>query len=173
LTAAAGIAALPTRNLGAGGLIFEVVRGLDGDAEFASTVGAVDGAGLDVDGLLAAASSEVLAGGADANPIVYVHTLTPTAAIRGVDHLLDRSVAELVLGCAWRAVAALVTSYRPAASYRLSDPVDVNADDVVDRAVAGGDEHAIKVAEAAFGPDAGTDPKVSAAAAALVARLSG
>jgi hypothetical protein len=173
LTAAAGIAALPTRNLSGDGLIFEVVRGLDGDAEFAWAVGSVDGSELDVDALLAAASSEVLAGGADANPIVYVHTLTPTAVIRGVDSLLDRSVTGLVLGCAWRAIAALVASYRPAMPGESSAPVDVDADDIVDRAVAGGDEHAIKVAEAAFGPDAGGDPTVRAAAAALVARLDG
>jgi hypothetical protein len=173
LTAAAGIAGLPTRRLTGDGLIFEVVRGLDGDAEFASAVGSVDGSNLDVDSLLAAASSEVLAGGAQANPIVYVHTLTPTAVIRGVDSLLDRSVNGLVLGCAWRAVAALVASYRPAEPDGSSVPVDVDAEDVVDRAVAGGDEHAIKVAEAAFGPDAGADPTVRAAAAALVARLDG
>ena len=49
---------------------------------------------------------------------------------------------------------------------------DVEADTVIDRAVTGGDEHAIKVAEAVFGPDASTDPTVRTAAAMLVARLS-
>jgi hypothetical protein len=67
----------------------------------------------------------------------------------------------------------LVTAYPAAATEGSTGPRDVDADAVVDRAVEGGDEHAIKVAEAAFGPDAGADPTVRAAAAALVARLSG
>jgi hypothetical protein len=173
LTAAAGIAALPPRHLATGGLIFEVVRGLDGDDEFAAAVGAVDGTTLDVDALLAAAAGRVLDGGAAAAPIVYVHTLTPTAVIRGVEPLVDRSVGALVLGCAWRAVAALVVAYPAPATGAATAPADVDAAAVVDRAIEGGDEHAIKVAEAAFGPDAGVDPAVRAAAAALVARLSG
>ncbi len=173
LRPAAGIAALPARHLATDGLIFEVVRGLDGDDEFAAAVGAVDGATLDVDALLAAAAGEVLGGGAAAAPIVYVHTLTPTAVIRGVAPLVDRPVGDLVRGCAWRAVAALVTAYPAPATDGSSAPREVDADAVVDRAVGGGDEHAIKVAEAAFGPDAGADPTVRAAAAALVARLSG
>jgi hypothetical protein len=173
LTAAAGIAALPPRHLVTEGLIFEVVRGLDGDDEFAAAVGAVDGRTLGVDALLAAAAGRVLDGGAAAAPIVYVHTLTPTAVIRSVEPLVDRSVSDLVLGCAWRAVAALVTAYPASATEGSVTPDDVDADAIVDRAIAGGDEHAIKVAEAAFGPDAGADPAVRAAAAALVARLSG
>ena len=65
----------------------------------------------DVDALLAAAGDEVVAGGAG-DPIVYVHTLTPTAAIRQVADLVDAAVVDLVLGCAWRAIAALVSTYR-------------------------------------------------------------
>jgi hypothetical protein len=168
-----GLAALPARHLATDGLIFEVVRGLDGDDEFAAAVSAVDGAALDVDVLLGAAAGEVLGGGAAAAPIVYVHTLTPTAAIRGIEALVDRSVADLVLGCVWRAMAALVTAYPPRATAGSSVPGDVDADAVIERAVDRGDEHAIKVAEAAFGPDAGAAPTVRAAAAALVARLSG
>jgi hypothetical protein len=172
LTPRAGMAALPTRQLVADGLIFEVVRGLDGDAEFAAAVGAADGTALDVDGLLSVAATEVLAGGAATNPIVFVHTITPVAAIRGVAQLLDASTAALVLGCAWRAIAALVASYRPAHRGEPTGPADVDVADLVDRAVSGRDEHAIKVAEAAFGPDSGADPLVRAAAATLVAQLS-
>ena len=171
LSVAAGIAALPNRRTAGDGLIFEAVRqSLAGDLEFVAAVNAVDGSSLDVDGLLAAAGAEIVAGGAG-DPIVYVHTLTPTAAIRPVAQLLDPVAAELVLGCAWRAIAALVSTYRlpRAAGVELSD---VDADAVIDQAVTGGDEHAIKVAEAVFGPDGSTSPTVRAAAAALVARLS-
>ena len=118
-----------------------------------------------------AAGDTVVAGGAG-DPIVYVHTLTPTAAIRQVADLVDAAVVDLVLGCAWRAIAALVSTYR-LPTVGGFDGGDVDADDVVDRAVAGGDEHAIKVAEAVFGPDGSADPTVRAAGAALVARLSG
>ena len=112
LAVASAVAALPNRRAGGDGLIFETVRAsLGGDIEFVAAVNAVDGSSLDVDSLLAAAGSEIVAGGAQ-DPIVYVHTLTPTAAIRPVAALLDRAAVDLVLGCAWRAVAALVSTYR-------------------------------------------------------------
>ena len=165
------LAALPDRRAGGDGLIFESVRRLDGDSEFVAAVDAVDASALGVDALLSAAGDTVVAGGAG-DPIVYVHTLTPTAAIRQVADLVDAAVVDLVLGCAWRAIAALVSTYR-LPTVGGFDGGDVDADDVVDRAVASGDEHAIKVAEAVFGPDGSADPTVRAAGAALVARLSG
>jgi hypothetical protein len=173
LTVAAGVAALPSRRPAVDGLIFEAVRvTLDGDDEFATAVDAVDARKVDVDGLLAAAASEVLARGAT-DPVVYVHTLTPTAAIRPVADLLDPTDRERVLGSTWRTIAALVSTYRLPPADPVIEPADVDADDVVDRAVASGDEHAIKVAEAAFGPAVPADPTVRAAASVLVSRLSG
>ena len=172
LTVSSGIAGLPNRRIGGDGLIFETVRqSLGGDIEFVAAVNAVDRSTLDVDRLLAAAGAEIVAGGAG-DPIVYVHTLTPTAAIRAVAGLLDPSDVDLVLGCAWRTIAALVSTYRLPRVDSAAATVEVDVDAVVDRAVAGGDEHAIKVAEAVFGPDASTDPTVRTAASALVARLS-
>ena len=172
LSLASALTALPNRRTGGDGLIFEAVRrGLAGDLEFVAAVNAVDSSSLDVDGLLAAAGAEIVAGGAG-DPIVYVHTLTPTAAIRRVADLLQPSDQQTVLGCTWRAVAALVSTYRLPRVDPVA-PADVDADAIVARAVAGGDEHAIKVAEAVFGPDASTDPTVRTAASALVARLSG
>jgi hypothetical protein len=173
LTVASGFGGLPDRRAGGDGLIFETVRqSLGGDIEFVAAVNAVDRSTLDVDSLLAAAGAEIVAGGAG-DPVVYVHTLTPTAAIRSVAGLLDRSDVDLVLGCAWRTIAALVSTYRLPRVEAAFVSVEVDADAVVDHAVAGGDEHAIKVAEAVFGPDASTDPTVRIAASELVARLSG
>ncbi len=166
------LAALPDRRAGGDGLIFEAVRHLDGDAEFVAAVDAADASTLGVDALLGAAGEAVVAGGAG-DPIVYVHTLTPTAAIRQVADLVDAAVADLVLGCAWRATAALVSTYRLPSVERSPGVGNVDAEQVVDVAVASGDEHAIKVAEAVFGPDSSADPTVRAAGAALVARLSG
>ncbi len=171
LSLPAAVAALPARKVAGADLIFDAVRvAIGSDDEFAAAVGAVDGAALSVDGLLAAAAAVIRAGDARA-PIVYVHTLTPTAAIRSVEGMLDATSRALTLGCTWRAIAALVSTY-PLDRADLAEPADVDADDVVERAISGGDEHAIKVAEAAFGPDAGPDPSVRAAAAALVARLT-
>ena len=122
-----GIAALPDRRTGGDGLIFESVRAsLDGDAEFVAAVDAVDGRRSTSTRLLAAAGGEIVAGGAG-DPIVYVHTLTPTAAIRRVADLVDAADVDLVLGCAWRAVAALVSTYRlppcrPGSTWATSTP---------------------------------------------------
>jgi hypothetical protein len=168
----AAFAALPDRRVDGDGLIFESVRRLDGDAEFVAAVDAADASNLGVDVLLGAAGEAVIAGGAG-DPIVYVHTLTPTAAIRQVADLVDAAVADLVLGCAWRATAALVSTYRLPLVERSPDVGIVDAEQIVDNAVASGDEHAIKVAEAVFGPNSSADPTVRAAGAALVTRLSG
>jgi hypothetical protein len=166
------LAAMPDRRAGGDGLIFESVRRLDGDAEFVAAVDAADASDLAVDSLLGAAGDAVVAGGAG-DPIAYVHTLTPTAAIRQVADLVDAAVVDLVLGCAWRATAALVSTYRRPPVDWSPEVGPVDAENVIDVAVASGGEHAIKVAEAVFGPDGSTDPMVRAAGAALVARLSG
>jgi hypothetical protein len=166
------LAAVPDRRARGDGLIFESVRRLDGDAEFVAAVDAADASALAIDALLGAAGDAVLTGGAG-DPIVYVHTLTPTAAIRQVADLVDAAVVDLVLGCAWRATAALVSTYRRPPVDRSPEVGQVDAEHVVDVAVSSDDEHAIKVAEAVFGPDGSTDPTVRAAGAALVARLSG
>lgn len=170
LPLAEAVAALPARKLEDPGLIFEAVRvALDADAVFAAAVDSVDASTLSVNSLLAAAASVIRSGDARA-PIVYVHTLTPTAALRSMADMLDVQSRALALGCTWRAVAALISTY-PLTRVEVAEPDDVNADEVVDRAVASGDEHAIKVAEAAFGPDATPDATVRSAAAALVTRL--
>jgi hypothetical protein len=166
---AAAVSSLPARSDDGPGLIFERVRALDGDAGFTAAVESADPSVLTADGLLAAAATVIRAGNADA-PVVYVHTLTPTAALRSLAGILDPSSLPLALGCTWRAVAALIATY-PVAGDDPGEAGEVDAADVVDRAVTGGDEHAIKVAEAAFGPDATLDRNVRAAAASLVDRL--
>jgi hypothetical protein len=166
---AAAVSSLPARPGDGPGLIFEQVRALDGDADFVAVVDSAEPSALTFDSLLATAATVIRAGNAEA-PIVYVHTLTPTAALRSLAGILDASSLPLALGCTWRAVAALIATY-PVARGDPGEAEEVDAADVVDRAVTGGDEHAIKVAEAAFGPDATPDPNVRAAAAALVARL--
>ncbi len=165
------VGALPVRGLEEAGLIFDAVReALDGDAAFSEAVGALDPSALSVDGLLAAAASVIRAGDAQA-PIVYVHTLTATASIRTITDLVNDNGRTLALGCIWRAVAALISTY-PLPRADVAAPDEVDADDVVDRAVSSGDEHAIKVAEATFGPAGSADPVVRSAAAALIARLA-
>ena len=138
----------------ADGLIFESVRRLDGDAEFVAAVDAVDGVDRSTSTPCSLRPAEVVAGGAG-DPIVYVHTLTPTAAIRQVATSSIAAVVDLVLGCAWRAVAALVSTYRLPACRRVADAAATSTPTRSSTGrCASGDEHAIKVAEAAFGPDA-------------------
>ena len=100
----------PTGAADGDGLIFESVRCLDGDADFVAAVDAADASTIDDRRPARCRGREVVAIGAH-DPIVYVHTLTPTAAIRQVADLVDPPVVDLVLGCAWRTVAALVSTY--------------------------------------------------------------
>jgi len=83
----------------------------------------------------------------------------------------DRDAA---LGYVWQAVAALHVAYDDDRTTPVSDAGAPAADTLVDRAVASGDEHAIKLTEAALrSAQRSGDPVVLLAAADACTRLGG
>jgi hypothetical protein len=83
----------------------------------------------------------------------------------------DRDAA---LGYVWQAVAALHVAYDIDRKSDVAGPSALSADELIDRALASGDEHAIKLTEAAlrsYGRSA--DPVVLWAAADAGARFGG
>jgi hypothetical protein len=82
-------------------------------------------------------------------PIAMVHSVTAPTAARSVLPLLPAEVARDTYDRLWQASAALVSVYSSGATPRpLPAGPPPAVDDLVDRAIATGDEHAIKLTEA-------------------------
>ena len=100
------------------------------------------------------------------NPVMMVHAATAPAAVLRTLPALPPALHGPSLDAAWAATAAVTAAYSPA-SVRSAPAIAATADEVISRAVASGDAHAIKFADAAveaagFGPR--PDPALLAAA---------
>ncbi|MFN8034674.1 MAG: questin oxidase family protein [Acidimicrobiia bacterium] len=110
--------------------------------------------------------------GAEQFPIALVHGVTGPAAAR----LLLAHLAPVHHGAlfaySWQVVAAMVATYGGDQHGRLDRGATPGTAEIVDRAVAGGDEHAIKMAEACLRENRENPDGVYVLAAAdAVARL--
>lgn len=171
--AAAALAALPAPAGGGAFFISDAVRALDDVPGFPAAVDALDPSELVLTRLVDAIVPRALAG-AERHAIVYVHTLTVPAAVRTLASVLPPGAAATALAYTWQAMAALAAAFPvdvvsgPAAGTRRG----TSADELLDAAVANGDEHAIKVTAAALDEvAAGADPAILSAALALVRRM--
>jgi len=82
-------------------------------------------------------------------PIGMLHAVTAPTAARSVLHLLPAEAAGDTYDRLWQMGAALVSVYSSGSTPRpLPDGQPPAADDLADRAIATGDEHAIKLTEA-------------------------
>ena len=81
--------------------------------------------------------------------IVFIHGVTSVAALGNLLPYLDDGGRRTALRFAWQSSCALYAAFgnRPAPEGRI-EPPDEDAERLVDRAVAHGDEHAIKFTEA-------------------------
>jgi hypothetical protein len=133
------------------GLISDDLRGLDRLPGFAGVVDLVDpsqdpaGFLSDMTATFARAYLETIASG---SIIGMIHSVTGPSALRLMMPHLQSQTTTTALRYAWQAGAGIY-----AAVTRTSDPIPasdsaIDIDDLVDRAVATGDEHAIKFTEA-------------------------
>ena len=172
LAPAAALSAVPAHPDPASFLISDALRGLVDDPRFASAVDAVDPTVLTVAAIVDAVAPLALAGGL---PIVYVHAITAPSAALLLDGLVDDGQLARLTAYAWQTAAALVAAYPvtprhgrgPAAA---ADDIEAPViDELVDRALANGDEHAIKVVAAvATSMRAGASNAAGRAAAVLI-----
>lgn len=86
---------------------------------------------------------------AHGNPTMLVHAATAPNAVRTVLPLLPRELWRPSLDAVWTATAAIVAAYRPTQA-ALAPPAPTSPDDLLDRAVAHGGEHVIKLADTAI-----------------------
>jgi hypothetical protein len=134
----------------------------------------VDALGL-IDALAIGGARAYLRNADDGNPISLIHSVTGPLALELLLPWLAVEDHDAALAYAWQAVASIHVAY---ALDRHPPDTDVDAvpsaDELVERAVASGDEHAIKLTEAALRSHARTgDPSLLLAALDASARLGG
>ena len=80
--------------------------------------------------------------------IVFVHSITGPSALRPMLPYLPAEAVSVALRYAWQAAAGLLSVYAISApATEGSQTAQLDADDLVNRAIESGDEHAIKFAE--------------------------
>jgi hypothetical protein len=83
------------------------------------------------------------------SPVLLVHTATAPNAVLSVLPVLPREMWAPSLAAVWAASAAITSAYAPDAARNERTPAPASPHDVVEQAVAHGDEHVIKFADTA------------------------
>jgi hypothetical protein len=143
--------AVPSDGPGVGGRLRSLVL-LDGFGGGLDGWGAPLGPDAALDGLIAA-GARVLAARDDA-PIAFCHAVTAPAAVRLVLPELPPDLQVRSVAAAWQAVGGIVAAFAAPRIDEEAKAVDVDPDALLGelgpRAVEHGDEHVIKLAEAAM-----------------------
>jgi hypothetical protein len=131
------------------GLIFDVVKNVEPQAfgpviEYADTSVAVDAFVSDVTRTFV---RQYLANANNAS-IAFVHTVTAPSALRILAPYLSDATTRAAMRYAWQACAAIYAAYGGGVPPGIDEAASVDRDDLIDRAVAARDEHAIKFTEA-------------------------
>jgi hypothetical protein len=157
-------------------LITDRLEALDAFPPFRSVLDSVDASG-DASGFLsdltATFAGVYLANVPAASVIAFIHTVTGPSAVRLLLPHVDAAAAQSLLRHAWQGAAAIQAGLggtRPSPAASSSEGFD--RDELVDRAVATADEHAIKFTEACLREHAlNPKPVYLAAARDAVSRL--
>lgn len=103
-----------------------------------------------LDQLAAGGALAYLRNADDGGAIGLLHSVTVPLACELVLPWLAIEDRDAALGYVWQAVAALHVAYDIDRKSDVAPPPDFSADGLIDRALASGDEHAIKLTEAAL-----------------------
>ncbi len=167
---------LPDERRQLDGSIVAALYGLDGFEPFRPVIDWIDPShgdpGACLSALTAACAGAYLANVTPANLIAQIHFVTGPSAVRLLLPTVSDATARALLTYAWQAGAGLFATY----GVRRDDvalPTRLPShDELIDRALASGDEHAIKFVEACLREDAlAPDPVYRAAAADAVSRF--
>jgi hypothetical protein len=150
--AIANVETLPAERRTGGATIVLALGALDGFEPFAATLAMADVA---VDpGTFLSDLSETFARVYLANArnfmttIAFIHCVTGPAAVRPILPHLDNHAGRLAVRYGWQAAAALYATFgKRAAPDSPPEPVTESDKELIDRAIASGDEHAIKFTE--------------------------
>lgn len=146
------VAILPVNERGQFRAISEALTQLQSFAPFADAANLVDTSG-DASAFLSDLSATFVRAyltnaKSVLGAIVFVHSMTGPSALRPILPYLPTEATGVALRYAWQAAAALLSVYSiPGAEEERARGQQPNADELVDRAIESGDEHAIKFAE--------------------------
>ena len=106
--------------------------------------------------------------------IAFVHSVTGPSALRPMLPHLSEATAHAALGYAWQAAAAMYATFATSAALpRIDENKIRDVDELIDRAIASGDEHAIKFTEVSIREYAlNPDPAFLAASEHAIRMLS-
>lgn len=144
---------LPDSERAAGGSIDGALRPLASSAAFAGVAGLIDSS-LDgsrvVSDMAETFSGAYLAHSTGFSAIALLHAVTGPSAVRLLLPYLDERTRHVLLRFVWQGAAGIYAVYgRPDAGPVPTPPL-MGREGLIDRAVATGDEHAIKLTEAAL-----------------------
>lgn len=155
--AVATLELLPASERRSGGFITSRLAGLEGFAPFKDVASRVAVSGdpsaffSDLTGTFARIYLENATPG---KVITFVHAVTGPSAARLLLPYADEAGTRALMRYAWQAAAALYVAMGDRPSEPSSEVAPADAATLVDRAVANGDEHAIKLTEACLREDA-------------------
>jgi hypothetical protein len=166
--------ALPARQLTGG--IRTRLASLSKDATWPAVLGAVAPV---ADPLAVPAALDALVDAAvtrygpwgQAAPVMLVHSATAPRAVALVLPSLPEQLWPAAYEAAWAVTATIATIYRPSPPVVVADEAPAIIDEVVERAVASGDEHAIKFTEVAIESHRRGNTSALASAARAVALI--
>ncbi len=142
---------VPETKRQTGGLITVGLRPLAEDERFPDVANLVDASGdasAFLSDLTETFAAVYLANAADIGlAITFIHAVTGPSAIRLLLPYLPPEASPNMLRYGWQTAAALYAAFANAAPAAAEDD-EIDRDELIDRAVATGDEHAIKFAEA-------------------------
>ncbi|HEY6099517.1 MAG TPA: questin oxidase family protein [Anaeromyxobacter sp.] len=159
---------LPDSERAEGGSIDDALQRLASSAAFAGVAGLIDSS-LDgsrvVSDMAETFAGAYLVHSTGSSAIALLHAVTGPSAVRLLLPYLDDRTRRVLLRFAWQAAAGIYAVYgRPDAGPVPTPPL-MGREGLIDRAVATGDEHAIKLAEAALRENAVMPQPVFLAAA--------
>lgn len=137
------------------GLISKKIRALESFPPFQEAVNLIrlsGGLSDSLSGMTEAFCSAYLAGAKDAKTsIILIHTVTIPAAVRALLPFLGPNAAAEAVRCGWQAAAAIHSVFGKGPGRAGFRKVRPGIDELIDRAVGTGDEHAIKFTDACLG----------------------
>jgi hypothetical protein len=160
------------------GAFTDALAQLDSFEPFKQTLDAVDTSGnasAFISDLTATFARVFLANARDIyTTIAFVHAMTGPSALRPMLPYLSNATAHAALGYAWQAAAAMYATFgASAAMSRVDESRGRDQDKLIERAIACGDEHAIKFTEVCLREYAlNPDPAFIAAAEHAIQMLS-
>ena len=143
---------LPVEQRGGRGLISDSLRRLDEFPPFANAADMVDSAGDPsrfISDLTETFAAVYLANAQQFGGVIaFIHAVTGPSAIRLLLPYVNSEETSNLLRYGWQAAAGLYAAFGRVPAASLNEGLEQSKEDLIDRAVATGDEHAIKFTEA-------------------------